>query len=129
MSQGKSGTALGQVRGLGSAGHGGTHWLRERATSAALVLLGLWLIASLLLLPDLRRGTVLEWLSAPSGAIPMFLFVAIAFVHSLDGVKVMIDDYVHDESNRLLAHGIVLFAAVGAGALALFSLARIAFGA
>ena len=129
MSEGKSATPLGKVRGLGSAHHGGEHWLKERATSAALLLLGLWLVASLLLLPDLSRASVVEWLRAPSGAVPMILFVIVVFVHSIDGLKVLIDDYVHDEGNRLIAGGLVTFAGIGAGALALFSLARIAFGA
>jgi succinate dehydrogenase / fumarate reductase membrane anchor subunit len=129
MSVGDSSTPLGKVRGTGSAHHGGDHWLRERLTSAALLLLGLWLIASLLLLPDLDRRTVAEWLAAPSGAVPMLLFVVIAFVHSIDGLKTVIDDYVHDDANRLLVTGLVLFAGIGAGALAVFSLARIAFGA
>ncbi|WP_118857793.1 succinate dehydrogenase, hydrophobic membrane anchor protein [Sphingomonas mesophila] len=129
MSLGESSTPLGRVRGTGSAKHGGEHWLRERLTSAALLLLGLWLIASLLLLPDLRRGTLVEWLASPSGAVPMFLFVIITFVHAVDGMKVVIDDYVHDEANRFLTTGLVYFAGIAAGALALFSLARIAFGA
>jgi succinate dehydrogenase / fumarate reductase membrane anchor subunit len=129
MSVGDSSTPLGKVRGTGSAHHGGEQWLRERLTSAALLLLGLWLIASLLLLPDLDRRTVAEWLAAPSGAVPMLLFVVIAFVHSIDGLKAVIDDYVHDDANRLLVTGLVLFAGIGAGALAVFSLARIAFGA
>ena len=129
MSRGDSATPLGRVRGLGSAHHGGEHWLRERATSAALLLLGLWLIASLLLLPDLGRSTISEWLGAPSGAVPMFLFVIVSFVHAVDGLKVLIDDYVHDEASRLLASAVVTFAGIGGGALALFSLARIAFGA
>lgn len=129
MSIGESSTPLGKVRGTGSAHHGGEHWLRERLTSAALLLLGLWLVASLLLLPDLGRETLAEWLGNASGAVPMFLFVIVAFVHSLDGLKVVIDDYVHDEANRLLATGLLYFAAIGGGALALFSLARIAFGA
>ena len=128
MSRGGSSTPLGKVRGLGSAHHGGEHWLRERLSSAALFFLGLWLIVSMLLLPDLGRDTVGEWLAAPSGAVPMMLFVIAAFVHSVDGLKVVIDDYIHDEANRLLANGFLYFAAIGAGALALFSLARIAFG-
>ena len=37
--------------------------------SAALLLLGLWFIVSLLLLPTLDRTTILEWLRAPSGAV------------------------------------------------------------
>ena len=129
MSLGESATPLGRVRGTGSAHHGGEHWLRERLTSAALLLLGLWLVASLLLLPDLGRDTLAEWLARPSGAVPMFLFVIAAFQHSVDGLKVVIDDYVHDEANRLLVTGLLYFAAIGAGALALFSLAAIAFGA
>jgi succinate dehydrogenase / fumarate reductase membrane anchor subunit len=129
MSVGDSSTPLGKVRGTGSAHHGGEHWMRERLTSAALLLLGLWLVASLLLLPDIERRTVAEWLAAPSGAVPMLLFVVVAFVHSIDGLKTVIDDYVHDDANRLLVTGLLLFAGVGAGALAVFSLARIAFGA
>ena len=31
-------TALGKVRGLGSAHHGGGHWIKERVSSAALLL-------------------------------------------------------------------------------------------
>ena len=57
-----SATPLGRVRGLGSAREGGEHWLTERVTSIALLLLGTWLIASLLFLPDLSRQTVIEWL-------------------------------------------------------------------
>lgn len=129
MSVGESSTPLGRVRGTGSAHHGGEHWLRERLTSAALLLLGLWFVASLLLLPDLTRGTLAEWLASPSGAVPMILFVIVAFMHSVDGLKTVIDDYVHDEANRLLATGLLYLGGVGAAALALFSLARIAFGA
>jgi succinate dehydrogenase / fumarate reductase membrane anchor subunit len=129
MSVGQSATPIGKVRGLGSGHHGGEHWLRERLTSAALLLLGLWLVASLLLLPDLSRRTISEWLAMPSGGVPMFLLVVIAFQHGIDGLKVVIDDYVHDEANRLLVTGILYFAGIGAGSLALFSLAKIAFGA
>ena len=73
-----SSTPLGQVRGTGSAGHGGEHWLRERMTSAASLLLGLWLIISLLLLPSFDRPILLEWLRMASGAVPMALLVVTA---------------------------------------------------
>jgi len=128
MSLGESATPLGKVEGLGSARHGGEHWLAERVISAALLLLGAWLIASLLLLPSLDQRTLSEWLSAPSGAVPMSLFVITAFVHALDGLKVVVDDYVHDEGNRFALNTLLLFIAVGAASLALFALGRIAFG-
>lgn len=128
MSLGDSATPLGRVRGLGSAHHGGEHWLTERVTSVALLFLGTWLLASLLLLPKLDQRTLIEWLHAPSGAIPMGLFVIIGFRHALDGVKVVVDDYVHQEGSRFAWNILLLFVAVGGGAIALFALARIAFG-
>ena len=129
MTRGESASPLGQVRGLGSAHHGGEHWLTERVTSIALLLLGVWLIASLLLLPSLEQRTVVEWLRAPSGAVPMALLIIIGFRHALDGIKVVVDDYVHQEGNRFFWNTLLLFLAVSGAALALFALARIAFGA
>ncbi len=98
-------------------------------TSIALLLLGTWLIASLLFLPALDQRTLVEWLRAPSGAVPMALLIIVGFKHALDGMKVVVDDYVHDEGNRFACNTLLLFLAVGGGALALFALARIAFGA
>jgi succinate dehydrogenase / fumarate reductase, membrane anchor subunit len=128
MSLGESATPLGKVEGLGSARVGGEHWLAERVTSAALLLLGAWLIASLYFLPSLDQRTLAEWLRAPSGAVPMALFVVAAFKHALDGMKVVVDDYVHDEGNRFALNTLLLFLAVGGASLALFALGRIAFG-
>ena len=127
MSLGDSATPLGKVRGLGSARQGGEHWLTERVTSIALLLLGIWFIASLLILPALDLRTILEWLHAPSAAVPMALLIIVGFKHALDGMKVVVDDYVHDEGNRFACNLVLLFLAVGGGALALFALARIAF--
>ncbi len=128
MSLGQSATPLGKVTGLGSAHHGGEHWLSERVTSAALLLLGVWLIASLLFLPSLDQRTLVEWLAAPSGAVPMALFVILAFKHALEGMKVVVDDYVRDEGNRFALNTLLLFLAIGGASLALFALGRIAFG-
>jgi succinate dehydrogenase / fumarate reductase membrane anchor subunit len=129
MSIGGSSTPIGKVRGLGSAHQGGEHWLTERVTSIALLLLGVWFLVSLLLLPKLDQRTVVEWLHAPSGAIPMALLIVVGFRHALDGVKVTVDDYVHEEGSRFVVNLLLLFIAVGGAALALFALARIAFGA
>ena len=129
MSAENSTTPLGRVRGLGSAQHGGGHWIRERLTSAALLLLGIWFVASLLMLPALDHKTVTDWLRWPSGAVPMALFVITAFIHAIDGLKVVVDDYVHETGNNIFLNGLILFAGIGGAALALFSLAKVAFGA
>ena len=129
MSIGKSATPLGKVRGLGSAGHVGGHWIEERFISVALVLLSLWLIFSLAMLPSLDRDTLVEWLRAPAGAVPMTLFVIASFKHGLDGLKVAVDDYVHTEGNRIATHYVLAMAAIAGASLSLFALAKIAFGA
>ena len=101
----------------------------ERATSIALLLLGTWLVASLIFLPNLDRQTILEWLRAPTGAVPMALLIIIGFRHALDGMKVVVDDYVHEEGSRFGWNTLFLFLAVGGGALALYALGEIVYGA
>ncbi len=129
MSQGESATPLGKVRGLGSAREGGHHWLEERFTSVALVILSLWLIFSLILLPELKLDVFKEWLGSAWGAIPMALLVITAFKHGLDGLKVVVDDYVHDEGTRIGVHYFLAMAAIAGASIALFALAKIVFGA
>ncbi|HEU4956329.1 MAG TPA: succinate dehydrogenase, hydrophobic membrane anchor protein [Sphingomicrobium sp.] len=129
MSRSESATPLGKVRGLGSAHHGGHHWLEERFSSVALVLLSLWLIFSLIMLPALDRQTIGEWLGSAWGAVPMALLVITAFKHGLDGLKVIVDDYVHEDGSRIGIHFILTMAAIAGAAVSLFALAKIAFGA
>ena len=128
MSIGESSTPLGKVRGLGSAREGGEHWLTERITSIALLLLGSWFIASLLLLPGLDPHTLAEWLKGPTGAIPMALLVIVGFKHALDGMKVFVDDYVHEPGSNFVINTLLLFAAVAGASIALYALAALAFG-
>jgi succinate dehydrogenase / fumarate reductase membrane anchor subunit len=129
MSLGDSATPIGKVRGIGSARAGGIDWLAERVSSVALLLLGAWFLASLLLLPKLDQRTILEWLRGPSGAVPMALFVITSFWHGLDGLKVAVDDYVEGEVNRWFVNTVFLFLAAAGVSLALFALGKIAFGA
>jgi succinate dehydrogenase hydrophobic anchor subunit len=77
----------------------------------------------------LAQVSLLEWLHDPSAAVPMALLVIVGFKHALDGMKVFIDDYVHEPGSNFVVNTLLLFLAVGGGALALFALARIAFGA
>ncbi len=129
MSLGESATPLGKVKGLGASGNVGHHWLEERFSSVLLVFLSLWLVFSLIMLPGLDQTIIRQWLQTPAGAIPMALFVIYAFRHGVDGLKVAVDDYVHDEGNRIAIHFALAMLAVAGAALSLFALAKIAFGA
>jgi succinate dehydrogenase / fumarate reductase membrane anchor subunit len=119
---------LGRVRGLGSARSGAGHWWHERLSSVAAFLLFLWLIASVLRLPDLSYGTVTEWLAEPLAAVPMLLLILVTFWHLKLGLQVIVEDYVHEEGTKLFTIVLLNFFAVGAAALALFSVLKIALG-
>jgi succinate dehydrogenase / fumarate reductase, membrane anchor subunit len=122
-----SGTRIGKVRGLGSARNGGKHWISAMTSSVASLLLSIWLVASLLLLPDFDRATVAQWLTQPSVAVPMILTVAAFFWHTQIGLTVLIEDYVHDEGLKLGTIMLLNFYAVAGTVLGIFLIARIAF--
>ena len=81
------------------------------------------------MLPSLELAILTEWLSSGWGAVPMALFVIFAFKHGLDGLKVAVDDYVHDEGTRIGIHYFLTMAAIGGASVCLFALGKIAFGA
>ena len=119
-------TPLARVRGLGSAREGAEHWWHERLSSVALLMLYVWLGVSLLRLPALDHRGVSEWLRDPLAAVPMLLLVAATFWHLGMGLRVIVEDYVHDSANRLLALLLLDLAAVLAAAFAAFAVLRIA---
>lgn len=121
-------TPLGRVRGLGSAREGAHHWGVERLAAAATLALLVWLAVSLLRLPALDHATVTQWLKAPLAAVPMLLLILAMFRHLQMGLIVVIEDYAHDEGNRLILIALVNLASIFAGALALFSVLKIALG-
>ena len=121
-------TPLGEVRGLGSAREGGAHWGLERAYSVALLLLTIWLGFSLWRLPALDYQTLVEWLRQPLAAVPMLLLVVAFFEHSRMGLAVVIEDYVHEEGNKLLLLLFNNLLNIAACALALFCVLKVALG-
>jgi succinate dehydrogenase / fumarate reductase membrane anchor subunit len=122
-------TPIARVRGLGSAKAGAHHWWLERLTSVALLVLFVWLIASILRLPDLSYGTVREWLSDPLAAVPMLLLVAVTFWHGKMGLQVIIEDYVHEAGTKAFSIALLNFFSIGGAGLALFAILKIAFSA
>ncbi|HEX4874378.1 MAG TPA: succinate dehydrogenase, hydrophobic membrane anchor protein [Sphingorhabdus sp.] len=122
-----NGTKLGRVRGLGSAKHGGKHWLDQRLTAVGNLLLTTWLVLSLLWLPNFDYETVAAWLAQPSVAVPMILMLVNIFWHVRLGLQVLIEDYVHDEGNKFAALTLLNFYVIGAAAFGIFMVAKHAF--
>jgi succinate dehydrogenase / fumarate reductase membrane anchor subunit len=118
---------LGRVLGQGSAG-GSHHWWVQRVGSVALVPLGLWFAISLLGLPNLGYDAVRAWLSHPVHAVLMLITIPLVAHHSWLGAQVVIEDYVHDNGNKVATMLAVQFLHVLAGAAAFFAVLRISLG-
>lgn len=121
------GTQIGKVRGLGSAKNGGEHWISAMTSSVASLLLSVWLIASLLLMPNFDQATLVQWLSQTNVAVPMILTIGVFFWHTRVGLQVLIEDYVHDEGLKLGTIMLLDFYAVAGTVLGVFLVAKIAF--
>ena len=121
-------TPLGRVRGLGSARSGAQHWWHERLTSVASLILLVWFFVSLLRLPDFQYQTMREWLSAPLAAVPMLLLIVTMFWHLAAGLRVVVEDYVHEEGSKLFWLVLINFASLFGAGLCLFAVAKLAFG-
>jgi succinate dehydrogenase / fumarate reductase membrane anchor subunit len=121
--------AEGVNRPTGSAGEGAHHWWQERLASLSTLLLFVWFAVSLLRLPAYDHATIVEWLSAPSAAVPMLLLVASTFWHIKLGLQVVVEDYVHDAGNKLFALVLINFAVALGAAFAFFAVLKIALGA
>lgn len=119
-------TPLSRVRGLGPAGHGGQDWWAVRLNSVALLLLSVWLVVSLLRLPAVDYATVTEWLRDPLAAVPMLLLIVTTFWHVQHGLREVIDDYAHEESQRVLWITLLAFFVYGGGAFAAFCVLKVA---
>ena len=122
------GTELGRVRGLGSRHHGAGEWLLMRYTSVAVLLTSVFLLVSLLLLPDYGYATMREWAAHPVPAVALALLIVSLLWHSRLGVAEMVGDYVHEEGNRFATMLALNLATFGAAAFGLFCIARLAFG-
>ena len=95
-------TPLARARGLGAAKSGVHHWMMQRMTAISNLVLGLWLLYSLVTNADLQYVAGAEsWLANPVNAIAMILFVISSFYHAVLGCQVIIEDYVHNEGFKI----------------------------
>jgi succinate dehydrogenase / fumarate reductase membrane anchor subunit len=120
---------MARALGLGSAKEGTGHWWTQRVTAVGVLLLGAWFLLSLQFLPGLGHEAVVAWLARPWNAVLMLLLIGTVTAHSELGVRVVIEDYVHQPFVRTASLVLQRFAHVLVATAAAFSVLRIAFGA
>jgi len=121
-------TPLKGVRGLGSAKTGTAHFVNQRLTATALVLLGIWFLVFVLTLIGADYVAATEAVSRPWNAVLLVGFLITMFWHAQLGLQVVLEDYVHHSLLALVVQTAVRFIAVLGAIISVFAVARIALG-
>jgi succinate dehydrogenase / fumarate reductase membrane anchor subunit len=96
-------TPLGRVRSLGSSHSGTSDFWRQRLTAVAMVLLILPVIVVVMMLLGRNQAGAAQILGSPLVALVMLLFIVASVWHMKIGMQVVIEDYVHSETVKLVA--------------------------
>jgi succinate dehydrogenase / fumarate reductase, membrane anchor subunit len=114
------------ARGLGSSQSGVGHWWSQRVTAAALVLLGVWFVATVLCLLHADYTTARAAVAKPWNALLLIAFVLTMFWHAVLGMQVVIEDYVHVRWKEVALMVTIKFLAVLGALASVLAVLRIA---
>ena len=114
------------ARGLGSSQSGVGHWWAQRTTAAALVLLGVWFVVTVLCLLHADYATARAAVAKPWNALLLIAFVLSMFWHAVLGLQVVIEDYVHTRWKEVFLLVAIKFLAVLGALASVLAVLRIA---
>jgi len=121
-------TPLGRVRGLGSAKSGTEHFWQQRLTGMAsvpLTIAGVFLVISL---TGRSYISVKQILASPLVSVLLLLFILSNVVHMKIGMEVIIEDYVHDEKQKLTLLMLNSFFSIAIGLACAYAVLKLSFG-
>ncbi|HZK99810.1 MAG TPA: succinate dehydrogenase, hydrophobic membrane anchor protein [Caulobacteraceae bacterium] len=119
-------TALGRARGLGSAKTGVGHFIGQRVSAVALLILIVWGVRAAMTLARGDYELTGAWLRAPLNLSLMCLLALAAFYHMHVGMRVIIEDYIHKTPSKfalLIGNFLLCF---GGAAVTIVSLLKVA---
>lgn len=109
-----------RVRGLGPAKHGHAHWIGQRISAVALVLLGLWFVWVIPCLVKFNYEETLHWVALPHNFALLSALSLALFYHAALGIQVVVEDYIKPS---LFFYYALVKNKLGYAALAILSLA------
>jgi succinate dehydrogenase / fumarate reductase membrane anchor subunit len=116
------------VRGLGSAHAGPEHFLRQRVTAVANLLLIPFAVGLIATLAGTDLATVKATLANPVVAIALIVLVLSMAIHMRIGMQVIIEDYVHAEGSKMVLLAANTFFSWAVAAVAIFAVLKLSFG-
>jgi len=121
-------TPLARVRGLGSAKSGTEHFWHQRLTAVANVPLTIAFVLIVLALLGRNHAAAQQILGTPLVAIVILLFIGSITYHMRIGMQVIIEDYVHDETAKLVLIMLNTFFAVAVALASAYAIFKLSFG-
>ncbi len=121
-------TPLKGVRGLGSAKEGTHHFLVQRLTAVALVVLACWFLYFVVGLMHADYLSASDAVAKPWNATLLIAFLVAMFWHAQLGLQVVIEDYVHGHGLALVSQTLVRFICILGALASVFAVVLIALG-
>lgn len=121
-------TPLKRVRGLGSAHEGPGHFLTQRITAAANLILAPFAVGLIATLAGADLATVKATLAHPAVAIALLALIVSMTVHMRLGMQIVIEDYVHGEGMKVLLLLANTFFTLLIAVVAIFAVLKLSFG-
>jgi len=122
-------TPLGRVRAHGASGQGTGHFIGQRTSAMALLVLAVWFVISAAV--SMHGPTYLaaiDFLTSPLNAVSVILLVVVAIYHMQIGMQVVIEDYIHKTAMRTILLLLNSFVPIVLGAGAIFAVLLVNFG-
>jgi succinate dehydrogenase / fumarate reductase, membrane anchor subunit len=121
-------TPLARVRGHGAAKSGTSHFWHQRITAVANIPLTIAAVIIMIMLLGRNQAAVAQILGSPAVAIIMLLFIISITTHMRLGMAAVIEDYVHDETAKLIVLMANTFFCIVVGLAAVYGILKLSFG-
>jgi succinate dehydrogenase / fumarate reductase membrane anchor subunit len=87
-------TSTKSVRGLGAAGRGTEHHIRQRVSAIALIFLVPWFLSSVAFAMTAGYSGAIGWMQQSHNALLFILLLSAALYHMRLGLQTVIEDYI-----------------------------------
>ena len=121
-------TPLARVRNLGSSHSGTQDFWRQRLTAAAMILLIVPVVVIVLMLLGRNQAGAAQILGQLPIAIVLLLFILASAWHMKIGMQVVIEDYVGNETAKLVAIMANTFFSAAVGLASIYAIVKLSSG-
>ena len=119
---------LSRVLGSGSAKEGTDHWWMQRVTAIALLILGPWFLISFAQIDGYSRVEMHAWVAIPLNSIMLLLASLTLAWHSVLGIQMVVEDYIHGPGLKVFALILNKFVHVILCVAAILAILKVAMG-